>query len=74
MTPTITTSYRLTHREARKLLKMILTAAVLSPPGIGVVPVPLPVPIPFTIETVKPPIVHPFPAHQHHHHWKRQED
>lgn len=56
-------AHRLSHREARKLVKLILAAALLAPPGFGVVPLPLPVPVPFAIESVKPPIIHPFPVH-----------
>lgn len=60
-----TSAHRLSHREARKLVKLILAAALLAPPGFGVVPLPLPLPVPFAIESVKPPIIHPFPAHGH---------
>ena len=52
-----------THAErelAKKLIKLFLAAAVLSPPGLGLFPVPLPLPIPFGIETLKPPIYAPF--------------
>lgn len=52
-----------THAErelARKLIKLFLAAAVLSPPGLGVFPVPLPLPVPFGVETLKPPIYAPF--------------
>ena len=52
-----------THAErelARKLIKLFLAAAVLSPPGLGLFPVPLPLPVPFGIETLKPPIYAPF--------------
>lgn len=45
---------------AKKLIKLFLAAAVLSPPGLGLFPVPLPLPIPFGIETLKPPIYAPF--------------
>jgi hypothetical protein len=45
---------------ARKLIKLFLAAAVLSPPGLGAFPVPIPLPVPFGIETLKPPIYAPF--------------
>ena len=50
----------LSHREARKLVKLALAASFFTPPGVGVLPIPLPLPIPFSIESVKPPIIHPF--------------
>lgn len=58
-----TFAHRLSHREARKLLKLIFAASLFAPPGFGVLPIPLPVPVPFAVESVKPPIIHPFPAH-----------
>lgn len=51
----------LAERElARKLIKLFLAAAVLSPPGLGAFPLPIPFPVPFGIETLKPPIYAPF--------------
>ena len=53
--------HRLSGRESRKLIKLILAASLLAPPGFGVLPIPIPVPVPFAVESVKPPIIHPFP-------------
>lgn len=49
---------------ARKLIKLFLAAAILSPPGLGVLPVPVPLPVPIGLEAIKPPVVTgPFPFH-----------
>lgn len=49
---------------ARKLIKLFLAAAILSPPGLGVLPVPVPLPIPIGLEAIKPPVITgPFPFH-----------
>uniref|UniRef100_T1L0C5 Uncharacterized protein n=1 Tax=Tetranychus urticae TaxID=32264 RepID=T1L0C5_TETUR len=62
-----TSSHRFSHREARKLFKLLFAASLFAPPGFGVLPIPLPVPVPFAVESVKPPIIHPFPVHHGHH-------
>ena len=53
----------LNRREAKKLLKMLFAASFLTPTGFGVVPIPIPLPVPFAVESVKPPILHPFLAY-----------
>ena len=54
------------HDElAKKFVKLLIAAALLSPPGFGFAPVPLPLPIPVRINVnhepiIGPPIPHPF--------------
>lgn len=50
---------------AKKFVKLLIAAALLSPPGFGFAPVPLPLPIPVRINVnhepiIGPPIPHPF--------------
>lgn len=50
---------------ARKFVKLLIAAALLSPPGFGFAPIPLPLPIPIKINVnhepiIGPPIPHPF--------------
>lgn len=54
------------HDElAKKFVKLLIAAALLSPPGFGFAPVPLPLPIPVRINVnhepiIGPPIPNPF--------------
>lgn len=54
------------HDEmAKKFVKLLIAAALLSPPGFGFAPIPLPLPIPVKINVnhepiIGPPIPHPF--------------
>lgn len=59
-------SYCGPHDElAKKFVKLLIAAALLSPPGFGFAPIPLPLPIPVKINVnhepiIGPPIPHPF--------------
>lgn len=48
------------HDElAKKFVKLLIAAALLSPPGFGVAPIPLPLPIPVRINVNHEPIIGP---------------
>lgn len=48
------------HDElAKKFVKLLIAAALLSPPGFGFAPIPLPLPIPVKINVNHEPIIGP---------------